>query len=160
MTKPISETEFGRQGCPADFIVTRFEDGGVTFALRQDGKLRAYPATLGQAIQLRDSLNRHIDELALQQTGSLAQRASDDPTQLASVEEVPTNRVDAPAGVLHLVWNPSKTECVGFYDKRDADETATGKWGAVCPTVGDAFRESYAEEDDSVLPQTTVTFYE
>lgn len=50
-----------------------------------------YPLTLGQAIQVRDFLNRHIDELALKQTGSLAERSSDDPTQLAAVEEVPAS---------------------------------------------------------------------
>jgi len=50
--------------------------------------LGSYPLTLGQTIQVRDFFNRHIDSLALEATGSLAERATDDPTQLASGEEL------------------------------------------------------------------------
>lgn len=50
--------------------------------------LGSYPLTLGQTIQARDFFNRHIDSLALEAAGSLAARASDDPTQMASGEEL------------------------------------------------------------------------
>lgn len=60
------------------------------------GPCSEYTLTLGQAIQLRDFLNRHIDELALKQTGSLAVRSSDDPKQLAAVEEVSATRDNTP----------------------------------------------------------------
>lgn len=68
--------------------VNTFSDGAINVVIRNEGVHVSPQFTLGQAIQVRDFLNRHIDELALQQTGSLAQRASDDPTQLASVEEI------------------------------------------------------------------------
>lgn len=51
--------------------------------------LGSYPLTLAQAIQVRDWLNRRIDDLALTSVGSLAERASDDPTQLACTEVLP-----------------------------------------------------------------------
>lgn len=86
--KLCAEIRMCQEGCPAELSVASIADGSVAFTLIQDGVHRSYPTTLGQAIQLRDFLNRHIDELALQQTRSLAQRASDDPTQLAAVEEV------------------------------------------------------------------------
>lgn len=58
---------------------------------------------------------------------------------------------------LYLVWNKSKSECVGFLDKADADWTAKGGrhphvW---LPSVGEAFRETYGD-DMKKLPQTTV----
>jgi len=85
--------------------VNTFSDGGMNVVLlAYDGN--AYvgaPLTLGQAIQLRDFLNRHIDELALQQIGSLAVRSSDDPTRLASVEEVPV--LDEEAMNRPPAWN-------------------------------------------------------
>lgn len=68
--------------------VNTFSDGAINVVIRNEGIHVSPQFTLGQTIQLRDFLNRHIDELALKQTGSLAERASDDPTQLASVEEI------------------------------------------------------------------------
>lgn len=67
---------------------------------------------------------------------------------------------------LHLVWNVSKSQCVGFVDKADADFTATGKKSYLRPqaqkqgyfsqpTLGLAFRECYGDEGKR-LPQTTV----
>lgn len=96
MHQPISEMQFGREDCPTELSVASFKDGTAQFTLSAHGKMRAYHSTLGQTIQLRDFLNRHIDELALKQTGSLAERSSDDPAQLAAVEEVPAcaNTVD------------------------------------------------------------------
>lgn len=89
MTPPVSEMQFGREDIPTVLEAATFSDGLVVFSTIFESRTTVhYPATLGQAIQLRDFLNRHIDELALKQTGSLAQRASDDPTQLAAVEEL------------------------------------------------------------------------
>ena len=60
---------------------------------------------------------------------------------------------------LYLVWNPEKSECVGFLDKGDADYTATGDSrhlkDAWRPAIGDEFRASYGDEADR-LPQTEV----
>lgn len=58
---------------------------------------------------------------------------------------------------LYLVWNKAKNECVGFFDKKDAVWTSEGGrhpdgW---TPTVGEAFRDSYAEDADP-LPLTKV----
>lgn len=100
----VSEMQFGREYCPTELSVATFRDGTTQLTLSAHGKMRAYQATLGQAIQLRDFLNRHIDGLALQQTGSLAERASDDPTQLASVEEIP-----------HTAFGGEKLEPVKVY---------------------------------------------
>lgn len=99
-----SELRMCQEGCPAELSVAAVSDGCVAFTLIQDGVHRSYPTTLGQAIQLRDFLNRHIDGLALKQTGSLAERASDDPTQLASVEEIP-----------HTAFGGEKLEPVKVY---------------------------------------------
>lgn len=87
--QPVSEIQLARLGVDAELSVTAFDEGSMTFTLTRHGKSWAYSSTLGQAIQLRDFLNRHIDGLALQQTGSLALRSSDDPAQLAAVEEIP-----------------------------------------------------------------------
>lgn len=60
---------------------------------------------------------------------------------------------------LHLVWNAAKSECVGFFDKKDADYTATGNRKYLrdpfTPTLGDAFREVYGD-DAKRLPQTEI----
>lgn len=61
---------------------------------------------------------------------------------------------------LHLVWNTGLSECVGFRDERDAAYTATGErhhleFPAATPTIGDAFRETYAD-DLAPLPQSSV----
>lgn len=51
---------------------------------------------------------------------------------------------------LYLVWNPGKTECVGFDHKNDQIYTATGRqMDFATPAIGDAFREMYAEDDDA-----------
>lgn len=81
-----------QMGCNADrnvLSVRTYADGTAYITLSSPNGWSNFDTTLGQTIQLRDFLNRHIDELALKQTGSLAQRASDDPAQLAAVEEVP-----------------------------------------------------------------------
>lgn len=61
---------------------------------------------------------------------------------------------------LYLVWNSAMNECVGFTDYADAFWTANGVWpsgyhSAFLPTVGDLFRENYAEECHK-LPMTTM----
>ena len=62
---------------------------------------------------------------------------------------------------LHLVWNTGMSECVGFLDEEgDANYTATGDnrhldHPAMTPTIGDAFREAYGDQQDH-LPQTVV----
>lgn len=148
--------------------------------------------SLGQVIHLRDFLNRHIDGLALAATGSLAVRSSDDPAQLASEEFIAAvqegiadaeagNLVSldsikekwpcrlrpdpAPAGELHLVWNPDKTECVGFFNATDAEYTATGVTPDTSVTaVGLDFRKAHIdwgspEGAELLLPRTKITFY-
>lgn len=50
---------------------------------------------------------------------------------------------------IYLVWNESRSECVGFDDKDDAEYAATG---IDCSTTGvsalaDAFRDLYADGD-------------
>lgn len=80
-----------QMGCNADrnvLSIRTYADGTTYIAVSSPNGWSNFDTTLGQAIQLRDFLNRHIDELALKQTGSLAQRASDDQTQLAAVEEI------------------------------------------------------------------------
>lgn len=99
-----TEIQFGRD----DQDTTNLEvwtrpDGTVGFLTGHPEGDERYIATLGQAIQLRDFLNRHIDGLALAATGSLAVRSSDDPTQLASEEfiaAVQEGIADAEAGNL------------------------------------------------------------
>lgn len=49
-----------------------------------------------------------------------------------------------------LVWNPSKTECVGFDNEKDAHDTAYGDSFSL-PTLGDNFRETYADDDDDAV---------
>lgn len=87
MTTPTSEIQFARtDDDTSNMQATAYRDGSVTFLTGfPDGDER-YFATLAQTIQLRDFLNRHIDSLALQQTGSLAERSSDDPAQLSGEE--------------------------------------------------------------------------
>lgn len=90
-TQFLAEMAFGNTATTTEAVVTTFSNGWVRVCVQPTGDELGEVAdtglTLGQAIQLRDFLNRHIDGLALQQIGSLAQRASDDPAQLASVEE-------------------------------------------------------------------------
>lgn len=193
-----TEIQFGRddQDTTSLEVWTR-PDGTVGFLTGHPEGDERYIATLGQAIQLRDFLNRHIDGLALAATGSLAVRSSDDPTQLASeefiaaVQEgiadavagnlvslndvkdkwlgrrhpdlVPGKVVDAPAGDLHLVWNPEKTECVGFFDKYQADWASDGELtGSAVSALAMAIREEAARINQSacpILPRTKITFY-
>lgn len=167
----LGSLELGTDRSATVVRINTFDDGSVSVVLRGPEQIHASGRhTLGQAIQIRDFLNRHLDELALQQTGSLAVRSDDGTEQLAAVEEIRhfvegvqtgTVRVDAPTGELHLVWNPSRTECVGFFAEHEALLAAHGDSSlAGCPTnTASAFRKSYAP-DDQVLPQTTVTFYE
>lgn len=86
---PATEMQFGRDDSPSQTLVSTFADGQVTITVQNTevpGHACDNELTLGQAIQLRDFLNRHIDGLALAATGSNACRASDDPTQLAAEE--------------------------------------------------------------------------
>lgn len=90
-----SEMRFGRSDSPSETIVTAFDDGQVTITVQNtevEGHACDNELTLGQVIQLRDFLNRHIDMLALEHTGSRAVRSSDDPFQLAAVEHLPVTR--------------------------------------------------------------------
>ena len=87
----ISDAEivFGRDDSPSQTLVSAFADGQITITVQNQevpGHACDNELTLGQAIQLRDFLNRHIDGLALAATGSNACRASDDPTQLSGEE--------------------------------------------------------------------------
>lgn len=106
--QPASEIQLARLGVDAELSVTAFDEGSMTFTLTRHGKSWAYSSTLGQAIQLRDFLNRHIDGLALQQTGSLAERSSDDPAQLASVEEVMNQPPSWTGGKLNVAFDPNR----------------------------------------------------
>lgn len=89
-----AEIQFGRDDSPSETIVSAFGDTGQVTITVQNTEAPGHACdnelSLGQTIQLRDFLNRHIDGLALAATGSLAVRATDDPTQLASVEEIPS----------------------------------------------------------------------
>lgn len=49
-----------------------------------------------------------------------------------------------------LVWNPKKTECVGFDNEQDAQDTAYGQ-SCSLPTIGDQFRETYADDDEDAV---------
>ena len=57
-----------------------------------------------------------------------------------------------------IVWNQTKTEGYITDDKRDAQFTSDGTPGRYGnPTVGEAFRESYAEDaDGKVLPMQEI----
>lgn len=60
---------------------------------------------------------------------------------------------------LYLVWNEKQNECVGFFDKTDANWTSTGKRSPFKtslgdPTIGDHFREQYAEDEDGNTTKT------
>ncbi|WP_039032012.1 hypothetical protein [Leclercia adecarboxylata] len=65
-----------------------------------------------------------------------------------------------------LVWNPSKTECVGFVERDpdgdvwdcgsdgDAEHAAGGeRWNPVS-SLADSFREQYEDVDDECFMQT------
>lgn len=176
--QPTSEMQFGRDDSPTVTLATAFADGQVTITVQNTevpGHACDNELTLGQAIQLRDFLNRHIDGLALTATGSLAVRAADDNTQLAAEEllqagldaiapaPLPTGKADAPAGVLHLVWSLDKTECVGFYDEYQADWASAATYTSSCVSaLAMALREDQSRQQGGhvqVLPRTTVTFY-
>lgn len=107
MNQPATEMHFGRDDSPSETIVTAFADSGQVTITVQDTEVLGHACdnelSLGQAIHLRDFLNRHIDGLALAATGSLAVRSSDDPAQLASEEfiaAVQEGIADAEAGNL------------------------------------------------------------
>lgn len=91
-TQFLAEMASGNTETATEVVVTAFSNGWVRVCVQpagdDHGEVADTGITLGQAIQLRDFLNRHIDELALKQTGSLAERSADDPAQLAAVEEV------------------------------------------------------------------------
>lgn len=82
----IHDMQFSCLGQPHGMTVSSCVDGTMILTVSSDVDTRSYRPTLGQVIHLRDFLNRHIDELALQRTGSLATRSSDDPAQLAATE--------------------------------------------------------------------------
>lgn len=198
--QPATELQLSRDEFQIHLTVTANAGGEVDITVREEPRHPSgYSLSLGQAIHLRDFLNRHIDGLALAATGSLAVRSSDDPSQLASeefiaaVQEgiadaeagnlvslndvkakwlgrrhpdlVPGKVVDAPAGDLHLVWNPEKTECVGFFNATDAEYTATGVTPDTSVTaVGLDFRKAHIdwgspEGAELSLPRTKITFY-
>lgn len=76
-----SEMQFGDSGNVHELGVATHQCGGVLVEVSDDVETLGYVMTLGQAIQLRDFLNRHIDGLARKQTCSLAARGIDDPNQ-------------------------------------------------------------------------------
>lgn len=91
MNEPTAQMVFGRTDSPSQTLASAFDDGQVTITVQNTevgGHACDNELSLGQVIQLRDFLNRHIDSLAIQQTGSLAVRASDDPAQMAAEELV------------------------------------------------------------------------
>lgn len=88
----LADMQFGAEGQQETLSVRTFHDGTTEVVAANGGHYESCPLTLGQTIQLRDFLNRHIDELALKQTGSLAQRADDATDQLAAVETVPVTK--------------------------------------------------------------------
>lgn len=106
MSEFLAEMQFGAEGQRETLFVRTFPDGRIEAAATDGYDHGECTLTLGQAIQLRDFLNRHIDGLALKQTGSLAQRASDDPTQLASVEEMFDRRTVRLPGVYGHEYDP------------------------------------------------------
>lgn len=62
---------------------------------------------------------------------------------------------------MYLVWNQSKTEFFGTDDPLDAKYVSTGReqFGSCgVSSVGEYFRETYAEEGDEVLEITTIEF--
>lgn len=177
-----TEIQFGRDDSPSETIVYAFADTGQVTITVQNTEVHNHACdnelSLGQAIQLRDFLNRHIDGLALAATGSLAVRSSDDPSQLSSEEQIHTVFFPAsyhrhlpilppppvaPAGVLHLVWSLDKTECVGFYDKYQADWASDGELtGSAVSALAMAIREDQARQHRRacpILPRTKITFY-
>lgn len=173
-TQETAELQLTRDDHDGVLGAVTYGDGSVRFVGTGIDNRTDFPATLGQAIQMRDFLNRHIDSLALEATGSTAERASDDPTQLACTETLlqasldaiappllPSGqRVDAPAGTLHLVWNPGRSICVGFCDARDADYAETGlEKNPHVTIVGRALREGYELAPGARLPRTKVDFY-
>lgn len=89
--QPTTEMQFGRDDSPTVTIVSAFADGQVTITVQNQevpGHACDNELTLGQAINLRDFLNRHIDGLALAATGADASRSSDDPTSLPAISVV------------------------------------------------------------------------
>lgn len=49
---------------------------------------------------------------------------------------------------VYLVWNESRTECVGFADKRDAEEAAGLKrLGNPCSSLAGEWRKMYGEDE-------------
>lgn len=65
--------------------------------------------------------------------------------QAAKAQAVPKKTVK-----LHLVWDESKEECVGFLDSRDARYTATGDDSGMfaVTALGDYFRDLNDERDE------------
>lgn len=104
----VAEMKLTHEGAQETASVSSYSDGALGLCVESTRSIYDAPGehklTLGQAIQLRDFLNRHIDELALKQTGSLAVRSTDDPAQLASVEEIP-----------HTAFGGEKLEPVKVY---------------------------------------------
>lgn len=89
--QPTTEMQFGRDDSPTITIASAFADGQVTITVQNQevpGHACDNELTLGQTIQLRDFLNRHIDSLALAATGADATRSSDDPTSLPAVSMI------------------------------------------------------------------------
>lgn len=48
----------------------------------------------------------------------------------------------------HIVWNQRKTEGFITNDATDARAVSDGSWSGVNSTVGEAFREAYADDDN------------
>lgn len=55
---------------------------------------------------------------------------------------------------VYLVWNESRTECVGFTDKRDAEEAAgVKKLGNPCSSLADEWRQMYGGDEMGDQPK-------
>ena len=86
-----AQMQFGRSDSPTEVHVTTYADGMINVTVQNTevpGHACDTELPLSQAIHLRDFLNRHIDSLALDHTGSTAERASDNPAQLSCIEEL------------------------------------------------------------------------
>ncbi|MVA98875.1 hypothetical protein GN330_16630 [Nitratireductor sp. CAU 1489] len=59
---------------------------------------------------------------------------------------------------VYLVWNKSRSECVGFDEKADAIWTSKGCYprghnAFGTPTIGEVFRDCYAKEGGELFMQ-------
>lgn len=95
---PDTGMQFEHTDASTQLDVHTHQQGSTTFTVNElyhgvAAASQSHRLTLGQVISLRDFLNRHIDHFALAATGSLAERSTDDPTQLSGEELIDLSRV-------------------------------------------------------------------